>query len=233
VVVQPDELMRSLAAGSLCGFVVSVPVGPVNLTVINQALRKGFWIAFLAGLGGIFAECIYASLMLAGHSSILDKPSVVLVMRVVAVVAIALLGIRNLMTKPEKIELSAVTAQRVDERWHHPRSFLLGFILTISNLMLLLLWATLAAVLFARDWVQPDLANRTMCVVGVFCGGTLWFFLLAFFVSRAHRRVKPKTLTILVRACGVVFLLFAGMLAYELFVPSSSRHHIDLLHRAP
>ena len=230
MVVQPDELMRSLAAGALCGFVVSVPVGPVNLMVINQALRKGFWFAFLAGLGGIFAESIYASLMLAGHSSILDKPPVVLGMRVVAVVVIALMGIRSLLTKPEKLELSAVTVERADQRWHHPRSFLLGFILTISNLMLLLLWATLAALLFAREWVQPDLANRTMCVLGVFCGGALWFFLLAFFVSRAHRRVKPKTLTMMVRVCGVVFLVFAAMLAYELFAPTSAKHHILLRH---
>ena len=231
MVVQPDELMRSLAAGSLCGFVVSVPVGPVNLTVINQALRKGFLVAFMAGLGAICAECIYASLMLAGHSSLLDKPSVVLGMRVAAVVVIALLGIRNLLMKPEKLDqTSAATAERVDERWHHPRSFLLGFILAVSNLMLLLVWATLATVLFARDWVQPDLANRATCVAGVLAGGALWFFLLAFFVSRAHRRVKPNTLTALVRACGVVFLLFAGMLAYQLFAPSSAKPHIDLMH---
>ncbi len=229
----PNALVRSLAAGCFCGFVVSVPVGPVNLTVINQALRKGFWIAFLAGLGAIFAESIYASLMLAGHSSILDKPSVVLVLRIGAVVVIALLGLRNLLAKTNKIELSAATAERVDQRWHHPRSFLLGFILTISNLMLVLIWATLAAVLFARDWVQPELASRAVCVAGVFAGGALWFFLLAFFVSRAHRRVKPKTLTVLVRASGVVFLLFAGLLAYKLFYPTPAGHGIELMHHAP
>lgn len=229
----PNALVRSLVAGCFCGFVVSVPVGPVNLTVINQALRNGFWIAFLAGLGAIFAESIYASLMLAGHSSILDKPSVVLVLRIAAVVVIALLGVRYLLANTDKLELSAATAERVDQRWHHPRSFLLGFILTISNLMLLLIWATLAAVLFARDWVQPDLASRAVCIAGVFTGGALWFFLLAFFVSRAHRRVKPKTLTVLVRASGIVFLLFAGLLAYKLFYPTQPGHGVDLIHRAP
>jgi threonine/homoserine/homoserine lactone efflux protein len=48
-VTDPHALVRSLAAGCFCGFVVSVPVGPVNLTVINQALRKGFGIAFYRG----------------------------------------------------------------------------------------------------------------------------------------------------------------------------------------
>jgi len=220
-VTDPNALVRSLAAGCFCGFVVSVPVGPVNLTVINQALRNGFWSAFLAGLGAIFAESIYATLMLAGHSSILDKPSVVLALRCAAVVVITFLGLRYLFADTEKLEASAATAERVDQRWHHPRSFMLGFLLTISNLMLVLIWATLAALLFARDWVQQSsLASHAICILGVFSGGALWFFLLAFFVSRAHRRVKPRTLTILVRATGIVFLLFAGLLAYKLFYPT-------------
>jgi L-lysine exporter family protein LysE/ArgO len=215
-----ENFLQPLLAGFICGFVVSIPVGPVNLTVINQALQRGFGTAFLVGLGAMCAEVIYASLMLAGHSSLLlTHPSLAYGLRVVAVAAIALVGIRSLFTKPEKIEAGAATVERVDARWHQPRSFLLGFILTISNLVLLLMWATLAATLFTHDWVQPNLSNRVTCVAGVFLGGVLWFFLLAFFVSRAHRRVKNETLMVLVRGCGVLFLGFAVLLAYKLFRP--------------
>jgi len=214
-----ENFLTPLLAGFICGFVVSVPIGPVNLTVINQALRRGFRSAFLVGLGAICAEVIYASLMLAGHSSlVLSKPSIAYGMRVVAVAVIAAVGIRSLLTKPEKIEAGAATIERVDARWHHPRSFLLGFILTISNLVLVLMWATLAAALFTHDWVQPDLPNRALCATGVFFGGVAWFLLLAFFVSRAHRRVKNETLILLVRGCGVLFLAFAVLLAYKLFI---------------
>ena len=212
-----ENFLQPLLAGLICGFVVSIPVGPVNLTVINQALRRGFGNAFLVGLGAMCAEVIYASLMLAGHSSLLTHPSVARGMRVMAVAVIAAVGIRSLLTKTEKIEAGAATVERVDARWHHPRSFLLGFILTISNLVLVLMWATLAAALFAHDWVQPDLPNRAICVTGVFLGGVAWFFLLAFFVSRAHRRVKNETLMVLVRVCGALFLGFAALLAYKLF----------------
>ena len=228
-----DELAKALVAGVVCGFVVSVPVGPVNLTVINNALRKGFLSAFLAGLGAILAETIYATLMLAGHSSILDKPGVALTMRIVGVVVITVMGIRSILSKPELIEArSAATAERVEERWHHPKAFLLGFLLTVSNLALVLMWAFLAGLLFDHDWVQPELPSRAMCLAGVFGGGVLWFVLLAFFVSRAHRRVSPQTLTLLARVCGVIFLIFAGLLAYRLFVPATKPHGVDLLRHA-
>lgn len=209
----------------MCGLVVSVPVGPVNLTVINQALRRGFGAAFLMGLGAICADSIYASLVLWGHSSILQTPSVcgisrkniVLGVRVVAVVVIAVLGIRYLLFKAERLDVSEAAADKLDDRWHHPQSFFLGFALTITNLILVVVWATLITVAFAHEWVTPRLASRVLCITGVLVGGAVWFFLVSFFVSRAHRRVKSRTLTLLVRACGVVFLCFAGLLAYKTF----------------
>ena len=213
-----DHLIRALLAGFISGFVVSVPVGPVNLTVINQALRKGFGQSFLIGVGAIIAETLYATLMLWGHASILDEPRVVLTLRIVAVVVIAGLGIRYLIFKPARLDASKVTAEIVEARWHHPKTFFLGFALTISNFMLIVLWATLVTLLFAHEWVVPVLISRFLCATGILLGGLLWFFLLAFFVSRAHRRVKNETLLLLVRGCGVLFLGFAALLAYKLFV---------------
>jgi threonine/homoserine/homoserine lactone efflux protein len=228
-----NDLFRALLAGYVCGFVVSVPVGPVNLTVINQALRRGFLTAFAAGVGAICAESIYAALMLAGHSTLLGNPRLMTGMRIGALVVITAIGIRSLLFKEEREEAhDQEKIKIVVERWHHPRSFLLGFLLTISNLMLVLLWATLATVLFAHEWVGPARVERAICVTGVFAGGVTWFFLLAFFVSRAHRRVKPQTLTVLVRACGVVFLLFAALLAYKLFVPHESPRSVDFIKRS-
>ena len=212
-----ENYFQPLLAGFLAGFVVAVPVGPVNLTVINQALRRGFGAAFLIGIGAMCAETIYASLMLWGHASILDAPRVVLVMRIIAVVVIAAMGIRYLLFKSTRVEDSEVKAQKLDEHWHHPRSFFLGFALTISNLMLVVVWATVVTLLYAHEWVVPTRLSRMLCALGVLSGGSAWFLLLAFFVSRAHRRVKDLTLTVLVRCCGGLFLGFAAWLAWKLF----------------
>ena len=215
-----NELLQALVAGFVCAFVVSVPVGPVNLTVINQALRNGFLRAFLVGLGAVCAETFYATVLMAGHTAILDKPFVRQALHVTAVVVITVIGIRSLLYKEEKFAASdEARAEKVDERWHHPQALLLGFLLTISNLMLVVLWATIIAVLFAREWVSPELpGTRAVCIVGVSLGGATWFLLLSYFVSHAHRRVKPETLTVLVRGCGVTFLVFAALLAVKLFI---------------
>ena len=132
-------------------------------------------------------------------------------------VVIAVLGIRYLLFNADRLDASEAAANKLDDRWHHPQSFFLGFALTITNFMLVVVWATLITVAFAHEWVTPRLASRVLCITGVLVGGSTWFFLVSFFVSRAHRRVKSKTMTLLVRACGVLFLCFAGLLAYKLF----------------
>jgi len=223
--VENLHLFWSFLAGIVCGLVVSVPVGPVNLTVINQALRRGFGVAFLIGLGAVCADFIYASLALWGHSSILQTPricgiprkNIILGVRIAAVVVIAVLGIRYLLFSVDRLDASEAAANKLDDRWHHPQSFFLGFALTITNFMLVVVWATLITVVFAHEWVTPKLASRILCIIGVVVGGSVWYFLVSFFVSRAHRRVTSKTLTLLVRGCGVLFLCFAGMLGYKLF----------------
>jgi threonine/homoserine/homoserine lactone efflux protein len=212
-----DELIRAFVAGMFSGFVVSVPVGPVNLSVINHGVRKGFWPAFLVGMGAICAESVYAALMLAGHSWVLENRVVAFSMHLAALAVMTVLGIRYLLFNPEKLDVSERAATRADARWHHPRSFVLGFLLTASNALLLLLWAAVVAVLFGHEWVLPAATSRAACLAGVFAGGATWFCLLAFAVSRAHRRIGPATLTRLVRGCGAVLLLFAGLLAYKLF----------------
>ena len=222
--------LQALLAGVVCGFVVSVPVGPVNLTVINQALQRGFLRAFLIGLGGVTAETVYASVLLAGRTAILDQSPVRLALHITAVIVIVGIGVRSVLFKEEKFAArDEAKAEKTNERWHHPRAFLLGFILTISNLMLLVLWAALSHFLFEREWVEPSLLSRTLCAAGVFLGGAGWFFLLAFFVSRAHRRVKPRSLTLLVRGCGIVFLIFAALLAYRLVVPAPKAAGVQLI----
>ena len=212
-----ENYLTPILAGFFFGFVVAVPVGPVNLTVINQALRRGFGTAFLIGIGAMCAETVYASLMLWGHASILDAPKVVLAMRVIAVIVIGAMGARYLLFKSTRLDASEAAAEKLGQRWHQPRSFFLGFALTISNLMLVVVWATVVTLLFAHEWVVPTLVSRMLCALGVLSGGSTWFLLLAFFVSRAHRRVKDQTLTVLVRCCGVLFLGFAGWLAWKLF----------------
>jgi threonine/homoserine/homoserine lactone efflux protein len=137
------------------------------------------------------------------------------------VIVMGALAVRYILTRPEKVALTEAQAEhlteRLEERWHHPRAFLLGFGMTITNVLLAVLWATLGAFLFAHGWVRPEAISRAGCILGVLVGQLTWFFLLTTFVARAHRHITPRTITLLVRICGVVLLLMTVFLAWRMF----------------
>ena len=54
----PPILLAALT-GFLSGLVLSIPVGPVNLTIMNEGARCGFMRAALIGLGATVMETIY------------------------------------------------------------------------------------------------------------------------------------------------------------------------------
>lgn len=215
------HLVVVLAAGVVTGFVVCLPIGPVNITVINTALRKGFLSAFMVGCGAMCADMVYVTLAMAGHASLPRDPRLMVALRLVAVIVVAVLGVRNLFMKTQKFEShSEAVAEHVDQRWHHPRSFLLGFLLAISNLGLIVLWATVTTALHTNDFVDMDIhAIRWTCATGVAMGVSTWFFLISWLVSRAHRRITTEALAWLARICGVVFLIFAALLVVNLISP--------------
>ena len=62
-----------IAAGALTG----IPIGPVNVAVIDAAYRHTLRRAIAVGMGGSIADCLYASLGVLGVTPVLKaNPSV-------------------------------------------------------------------------------------------------------------------------------------------------------------
>ena len=57
--------------GYVAGFLISIPVGPINLTIINEGARRGFFWALMIGCGSVLMESIYCAIALAGFSAFL------------------------------------------------------------------------------------------------------------------------------------------------------------------
>jgi threonine/homoserine/homoserine lactone efflux protein len=48
------------------GFLVQFPVGPINLTILNEGARRGFKWAVLIGSGAVLMETLYCALAFMG-----------------------------------------------------------------------------------------------------------------------------------------------------------------------
>ena len=64
------SLFIAWLVGALSGFFVSIPVGPINIAIVNEGARKGFWWGFWIGLGAVVMEVVYCAVAFAGFSGL-------------------------------------------------------------------------------------------------------------------------------------------------------------------
>src|SRR5580704_15123347 len=69
-------LILAAFTGLISGFLLSVPVGPVNVTIINEGARSGFRWGLLIGAGATVMELIYCALAFTGFASFFDGKGV-------------------------------------------------------------------------------------------------------------------------------------------------------------
>src|SRR5882672_7736678 len=94
----PPILVAALT-GFLSGLVLCIPVGPINLTIINEGARRGFWWAAFIGLGASLMEVIYCAIAFTGFSSFFGNNYIKAAMEVFSFAFMLYLGIKFLMAK--------------------------------------------------------------------------------------------------------------------------------------
>src|SRR6267154_1183013 len=85
--------------GFAFGFLVSIPVGPINISIVNEGARRGFGWAFLIGLGATLMEVIYCAIAFTGFASFFDHGYVKAAMELFSFVFMLFLGIKFLLAK--------------------------------------------------------------------------------------------------------------------------------------
>jgi len=200
----------------------SIPVGPINLTIINQGAQRGFKWAVLIGLGASVMELIYCSLAFTGWSSFFDNRTVKAGMEVFSFAFLIFLGAKFFYLQNihalTPLEIAAQKLeQRLDEKFHPHSAFMTGFVRVMGNFGILLTWIVLAAYLMSHDayfrsedWVANHLRDKIACVTGVWLGTNTWFCVLSYSVSRGHGKFSDKTLLRMQHISGFC-LLMAGI----------------------
>src|SRR5512138_154161 len=92
-------LVSAGVTGLISGLILSIPIGPVNLTIMNEGARRGFSWAALIGLGATVMEVIYCFMAFTGFASFFTHGYVKATMELISFVFLLYLGIRFLAAK--------------------------------------------------------------------------------------------------------------------------------------
>ena len=206
-------ILTAILAGFFSGFVVSIPVGPVNLTIMNEGARRGFRWAALIGLGATVMESLYCILAFTSFAAFFQNNKIKAAMQVFSFAFMLFLGVKFLMARsvPKLERLEASIEKKIEggiERRFHPTSaFMTGFVRTLANPGVLLFWIVAGAYFISHGWVEANHSGKFLCVAGAAGGVGLWFFGLAWGAALGHGRFTDKTMRRMEIGSGIGLLV--------------------------
>ncbi len=182
------------------GVITLVPPGPVSVTLVQVAVRRGRSSGVRAGAAVASADLVTGVAAIAvlglGASTL---PALAASMSVVAACVMAIMGC-VLIGRPVGFAGLAAGIGR-------PASTL--FALTAFNPLTLLSWIALIAAVPAAD----TLARQAALAAGVVLASCVWHPFLGFAAGRVGQDVDPRTTARLTRASGVILVILGAVFA--------------------
>ena len=211
--------------GLLWGWLLSIPVGPINLTIINEGTQRGFKWAVLIGLGASAMEVIYCALAFTGFAAFFQEGYVQAIMELGSFVFMLGLGILLLLKPPPTAQPAG---GRFEQKFHPSSAFMIGFVRVMGNFGVFLFWFVLASSFISHNWVRPVWADKAACVAGVALGTSTWFIGLSWAVSLGHRKFSDKTLWRMQKGSGFGLLGLGLIHGAQIVVEMVHHHHNHL-----
>jgi len=203
-----SPVLTFLVIGVLAGALTGVPIGPVNVAVIDAAYRHTIRRAIMVGLGGACGDLLYSGLGVLGVTPILEKyPSVPPILYAVSGSVLLVYGFLTARSQPiapapppEGTHASASVAIR-KEMWS---GFSVGLALIVLNPAAIVTWVVLMGPLIPKATHLDGVA----CALGVFAGSFGWFCLVAYLTHQGKHVLGDKAAWI-PRVIGIGLMVYA------------------------
>jgi threonine/homoserine/homoserine lactone efflux protein len=196
-------ILTGVAAGALTG----VPIGPVNVAVIDAAYRHTLRRAIAVGLGGACADFLYSALGILGVTPVLRSYAIISPI-LYAVSGIVLMVYGFLTARSQPVAPAHHEAQMPGAPVNEMvLGFKTGLLLILLNPAAVVPWVVITEQI-ADHLGSPSAPTGLLCAVGVMVGSFAWFCLVAHLTQRGKNVLGDKAAWI-PRVIGVALMVYA------------------------
>lgn len=201
--------ISAIGLGFAIGFVNSIPLGPITVSIIDTSFRRGFFPGLMIGLGALVVDVFYCAVGVFGVTII--QQQVEFWLQPVAFPVLALLGGRlmymGLKGHIEKTHLPMTHRE-------FTKNFSLGFLLCLTNPLAIAFWIVTLSLLFSYDVIRTDTSDKLGFIVGMTLGTGLWFFSLARIIAWRRKTMSDRTVRRISIITGGLLMAIGIFLGY-------------------
>lgn len=204
--------------GIIIGLMVSVPLGPMGVLIIQKTLQKGAFAGFVAGMGAAFADLFYATVAAFGLGVVLNAiQSHELLLQIIGGIFLVIVGATIYFGNP----LKQIRMKKRVSKKGLLGDFLTLFFLTVSNpVAIVVFMAVFAGASVFGD--TPSLRVEMFVLIGILLGGGLWWYTLSTLVDLFRKKFRLRVLIGINRVSGIVITLIGILVILSAFAPVRS-----------
>ena len=193
-------MIASFLEGFLLGLGAAVPLGPINVLIMSNALRH-YGAAVALGSGAMSADITYLLLILLGLFHFMEDPTVKLVMAVAGSAFLLYLAWLIFKGRHEPIHLQKIDKAPIFANW------LKGYTLTLLNPYTVIFWLSVSA------YIATKKLDPFFTVLGLFSAIILWITLMPLLIHKTKHLFSQRIVTLFSVASASILAFFAlGML---------------------
>jgi threonine/homoserine/homoserine lactone efflux protein len=207
-------MLELIISGIGLGLVLSFLTGPVFFALIKTSIEKGFYAGLALASGVLVSDFIYMSITLFGTSFLGFEKAYRIPIGIVG--SIILLGIGSYYFFKEVKINQEVNNSKIK----HAGYFFKGFFMCIFNPFILLYWVSVTSGVYS---IYGTLTGAQIIpffgsiLITLFAMDTL----KAYYSHKLRFKIKEKAIQRLNKAAGVVIIIFALKLIYNLIFSNS------------
>jgi L-lysine exporter family protein LysE/ArgO len=214
--------------GALTGWLMSMPIGPVNAAAISRTLKYGFKIGLAVGAGAAIMDVIYCGGAAQINQFLVESPVINLFFELAGFGALLYLGIHQLRAKlplggPQSSKTnkdsSDVGSMEVMKRLKGKNilePFGIGVVLYATNVMAIPEWIIISGLWRSWGVLASGFTMNLFFALGAGVGTFGWFSVLVGWISRHNRGFRRSTVHKINLGTGIAMLVFSAYFAYAI-----------------
>ncbi|MDD5359353.1 MAG: LysE family translocator [Sulfurovaceae bacterium] len=199
-------MIDSFLQGFLLGLGAAVPIGPINILIMNQAL-KNYKNSVAIGFGAMSADITYIVVIFFGLLTFASDKSFMQSLGVLGTIFLFVMTYvifknrnNNLSTKEKSIKATKIY-----------KFYLGGFFLTMLNPYTIGFWLSVSSYSLNKN------LDYVMTFLGLIFAILLWITMMPFFVHKSRHKISPKIAYYINLTSAVILLCFGISLVYSTF----------------
>ena len=215
-----SKLGRIFFTGMFISFLGSLPLGTLNIAVMQISISDGIKAAFLFAAGSLLSEVVYVRLSLVAMDWVRKQQKLFRILEWITLGIVVALAISSFYaaTHPNE-EKNIILSSNV-----HP--FLLGLIMCALNPVQIPFWFGWSTVLFTKKILLPRNSNYNSYISGIALGTMLGNCVFVFGGKLIANKLNNNQ-HILNWIIGGIFALTALIQVYKMFSQKNVQHRIE------